>query len=428
MASSFESSKFRLDEATKDVPLDTIASQVIDTIAHDNKLTREMKKELLSAVRAWANYVEAHDVKTDDLFAIRWHIEQFAHEFFHAPDNEPLELLSTPVDSLILPNRQSYVQFVKNAAGRDVIHDPDTAFFGGVARIALKLHGGLLAEMDQRKIHGLISPELPVSDIDIIINRAAVSSKGQLNADLAGTRIVGDIASDMQEVLSNIDCTFNQALVWQGMLYFTAQGLEDARAGVVRLTDREDALFGSDTTILDDGKQYIRQKGFYRGFSFLLRRKASVFPVYKENLDREARNIGRYWVILLSQKLLPIADKTFKERAIRDWFNLAKRLGVTTKNAPHTFLEELLDKFPETRSILFKEYESPDEKFDNQARWLARKLIKRALGKATARAENPPLSGMSDQQIHIDSSFYRGPHHNAKKLLQYIEKEKIESA
>lgn len=78
MTSSFESTKFRLDEATKDVPLDDIASRVVDTIAHDNKLGRETKKELFSVVRAWRNYVKEQDVKTDDLFAIRWHIDQFA--------------------------------------------------------------------------------------------------------------------------------------------------------------------------------------------------------------------------------------------------------------------------------------------------------------------------------------------------------------
>lgn len=299
------------------------------------------------------------------------------------------------------------------------------AFFGGVARIALKLLTAERAGMTKDETFALISPELPVSDVDIIMKRSAVGSTGRFNADLAGTRIVGDIEKDMKKVLASIDCSFNQVMVWQGVLYYTAQGLEDAREGIVRLTDREDALFGSDTSILEDGKQYIRQKGFYRGFSFLLRNKARAFPIYKENLEQEARNIGRYWIILLSQKILPIKDEGRQRRAISDWFNLAKKLGATKRRTtPEGFLIDLLAQFPEGTELLFKKYVTPEAKFEDQVRWLARKLIKRALTTVSDPDHEKAIHGMSDEQVIIDRDFYRGPRHDPSKLLQFIRQQR----
>ena len=308
--------------------------------------------------------------------------------------------------------------------GYDIVDNPDTALFGGVARIALKLRAAQQAGMTKDEVFSLISPELPASDVDIIMNRSAVASTGQYNADLAGTRIVGDIEKDMHEVLANVDLTFNQTMAWQGKIYYTQQALDDARTGTVRFTEKEDALFGAESFLLEDGKRYINRKGFYRAFAFLLRNKARAFPVYKDNLDREASNIGRYWIILLSQKILPIKDIGRQARAISDWFNLSRKLGAAKQRTPDAFLMDLLAQFPEGKDLLFKHYQTPEAKFEDQVRWLSRKLIKRALT-TTVDPDGPNrLSGMSDEQIVIDRAFYRGPQRDQTGLLKYIVRQK----
>lgn len=101
----------------------------------------------------------------------------------------------------------------------------------------------------------------------------------------------------------------NQVAIHNGELLFTDQTLNDTKEGNIRLIGSDDPLFGPDGIILTDGNVYLNQKRLYRGISFLLRGKGKRLIISQENIEAEKDNIGRYWLIILFMKILPIEDE-----------------------------------------------------------------------------------------------------------------------
>lgn len=420
----WESTRIALKSATEGVELPGAALSVAKAVAQEKALSLEARRELISTVRAWTDYARENEVKENDLFSVRWHLEQFAQGHFNTKETTDLEILSAPIKSLELPSGESFKSYVQGIAGEGIFDDPNVAIFGGTSRTALKLYGAEQAHLDLESTQKLLDSELPLNDVDIILNKSAVTGDSRFTADLAGTRIVNDIQQDMQELLQNIDCTFNQSLIHEGKLYFTQEALNDAREGIVRFTDKEDALFGAEVEVLPDGKKYINRKGLYRAFAFLLRGKAEKFPIHKDNLASEIPHMGRYWVVLLMVKLLPMKDDVKRRKAASRWFNLAKKLEATTASTPREFLQELLVQHPEMQSLVAGRGKTSETKFDSQVRWLAGKLVDRAVDSATGQNQKPPLPGMSDDVVVIDESHFEGGGEGVEELLNYISGQK----
>lgn len=421
MTNQFEALKTRLKSTTEQVPLDKIAFLVARSIIQENGLDPEIKDKLITVARAWGEYVNANNVISDDLFSVRWHIGRFAQQYFRTPEFLKIELKSASIDSLKMPSGQLFTEHIKKMAGDNVFDNPDVALFGGVCRLALKLLAVKQGKVTGADAEELINAELPINDVDIILNKRAVTSEGQFNADLAGTRIVNDIATDMQSVLQNSDCTFNQSIIHGSKLYYAEGALEDASNGTIVFTNKEDALFGAEVDVLKDGKKYINRKGLYRAFAYLLRGKAKQFPIHKENLELEVPLMERYWIILLVIKILSMKDETKRNRAINNWFNLAKKLKTTDVQTPKDFLQELLFKLPDMRGIVAGKGQISDDKFESQVRWLAKKLVNQSIDKITNPDGNMSIQSMSDEQVVINESFFGNERHNTQELLDFID-------
>lgn len=404
-----------------ETPLDRIAFSVARSIIKEPELSPEIKDKLVAVARAWGDYVRENNVVSDDLFSVRFHIGRFAQQYFRTPESRNLELISTSIDSLTMPSGELFKEHIKNIAGGDIFNNPNVALYGGVCRLALKL-----LAVEQGKVKGsdaeeLIKAELPINDVDIILNKKAVTGEGQFSADLAGTRIVDDIETNMQGVLQNTDCTFNQSVIFNGKLYYAQEALDDACTGTITFTNKEDALFGAEIDVLKDGKKYINKKGLYRAFAYLLRGKAKQFPIYKENLELEVPNMERYWIILLVIKIISMKDRSKRNIAIENWFNLAKKLGATKEQTPKDFLQELLIKLPDMKPIVVGKGITSDDKFESQIRWLAKKLVNRSIYRITNPDGDMPIQGMSNEKVVVDGKFLGGEHHNTQELLDFID-------
>lgn len=418
----WEPNRITIKASAEGPVLPEVALSVAKTIAKERDLSLEMREELLSTVRAWTDYAKENQVDEENLFSVRWHLERFAQSRFSSKENAPLSIQSASIEPLTLPTGETFESYVEKVAGKGVFEDPDVAVFGGTARTALKLHGAQVQQLGQDETRMLVESELPLNDVDIMVNRSALTGQSRFTADLSGTRVVGDIETDMSELFSNHDCTFNQALIHKGRLYFTPEALKDACDGVIRFTDKEDALFGAEVEMLPDGKRYINRKGLYRAFAFLLRGKANTFPIHKDNLASEIPHMGRYWVVLLMVKLLPMKDEMKREEAVSGWFSLARNLGATQTGTPKEFLDELLTHHPEMRSLVVGREKGEDTKFDSQVRWLAGKLIDRAIDSVGNQRQKPPLQGMSDEEVVIDASYVKGEHGGVDELIGHISK------
>ncbi|HEY0010887.1 MAG TPA: hypothetical protein VGB97_03180 [Candidatus Paceibacterota bacterium] len=412
--------RIAIKKATEDGELPGVALSVAKAVAQERKLTPDMRKDLISTVRAWTEYAEDKGVRDDDLFMVRWHLEHFAQQRFNSREASDLDLQSTAIDHLVLPSGETYKEYVEGVAGGEIFEDRNVAIFGGTSRAALKLHAASQAGLETEQTAALLKPELPLNDIDIIVSKAALTGQSQFTADLAGTRVVEDIETDIPSFLKDIDCTFNQSIIHQGKLFYTPQALQDALNGTIRFTDKEDALFGSEIDVLPDGKKYINRKGLYRGFAFLLRGKAQEFPIHKDNLNAEVPKMGRYWVVLLMVKLMSMKDEAKRKEAIGAWYNLAHQLHATTAESPKEFLEELVTKHPEMLSMVVGREKEQEAKFDAQVRWLSTKLIDRSIDAVTNPEGSPPLEGMSDEEVVIDETYFSGGQEGVAELLAYI--------
>ena len=324
----------------------------------------EQTQLLLMHLRNWHVFIKdkphAHNI-----FEMRHYIQKFAQETLGNTKSR-IKLFSVSINHLS-HNGRLFKEWVADMVDPKVLTDENTAIYGGVARAALKLHAHVCAKA-----------EFPFSDFDLItkitpdIEKRVAAYRG----DLAGTKtVMGDMFTEIENVLSSkVDCTMNQVAIYNGKLYFTEAAYADVKTGIIRLVVKNDPLFGSESIMLPDGNMYLSKNGFYRTLSYLLREKGSQFVVSKENIEEKYQSLERYWIILLTVKLLQMPDGFKKDLAINNWFLIAKKLGSTTTTTPDAFLKELMsgEKGSEMTHLFKKR---PGGAKNHRIGWLVEKLV-----------------------------------------------------
>lgn len=336
------------------------------------------KRRAIGLVRDWVNYARDERIAGDDPFAIRYHTARFAEQRFG--QEYALSRVCEVDLGDVTSEGGTYEEVIGEYVDPMILRDEGVAVIGGAARIALKMYAGMNVEH-----------ELPINDVDAVLSTSAeVATKAEeYGIDLAGAKIVdGNMCSRLERLITNFDCTMNQAIVYNGKLLFTKQAFEDIREGNIRLIAKNDPLFGSGGYILPDGNVYLNRSGFYRGLSFLLRSKGKRLIVSEENLEREKGTIGRYWLILLLVKIMPMKDVEARKEAIGHWHNMAQRLGATRSAGPQEFYEELITNYPGTNSLNTK---NGTYNAEAQARWVVGKLTSRAAEDVFGGVERPDL-------------------------------------
>lgn len=360
-------------ERLDDIPLDcarvAMNSSLLDTQA---------KRRALTLVREWVGYTDATKLTTDNPFAIRHHVARFAEQQF---GHERVASSVYEVDLTKIGQEDCvYEAIIGQHVDTAVLWDKDVALIGGASRLALKIYAGVD-----------IADEVPINDIDAVISASAnVAVKAeQYGIDLTGAKIAdGNLREQVEKLITNVDCTMNQAAIYNGKLIFTEQALNDVREGNIRLIAKNDPLFGSEGVILPDGNVYLNKSGFYRGLSFLLRGKGKRLIVSEENLERGKDEIGRYWLILLLVKIMPMKNIDARKQAIGHWHEVAQRLGCTQTSGPEEFYEELLSIYPGTNSLNTK---NGTYNAEAQARWIVGKLALRGLEDAMGDTKQQEL-------------------------------------
>lgn len=331
-----------------------------------NYLDSELRGKAIELIRKWVSYTERHNVSDADPFSIRYHVARFAEETF-GKQREQIGLQETDIAE-VSHEGKTYQELIEPYVSSEILSDKNVAVIGGTARLALKMHAGVE-----------IQDELPISDVDVVVSTDAdIPSKAkQYKVDLSGAKIVdGDVRSALPGLITNVDCTMNQVAVYDGKLLFPERALQDIKEGNIRLIAKDDPLFGSEGVVMPDGNVYLDHNGFYRGLSFLLRGKGERLIVSKENLEAEKNNIGRYWLVMLFVKILPMKNESARRNAIAHWHEIAHRIGSTQTEDPKSFLMELMATYPETRA-----YSGAEGTFDTEAqvRWIIGKLTNKAV-------------------------------------------------
>ncbi|OGM97509.1 MAG: hypothetical protein A2735_02130 [Candidatus Yanofskybacteria bacterium RIFCSPHIGHO2_01_FULL_41_21] len=303
-------------------------------------LDSELRRQAIELIRKWIDYAEQHNVSDADPFSVRYHITRFAEEAFWKK-HEQILLQEADITGVSCGGKL-YRELISPFVSSEILNDKNVAVIGGTARLALKMYAGIE-----------IQDELPINDVDIVISTDADIPKKthQYNVDLSGAKIIdGDVGATLPSIITNFDCTMNQVAVYNGKLLFPDRALQDIKEGNIRLIAKNDPLFGSEGVVMPDGNVYLNRNGFYRGLSFLLRGKGKQLIVSEENIEAEKTNIGRYWLVMLFVKILPMKDETARRNAIAHWHDIACRIGSTQTENPELFLKELMVQYPETRS------------------------------------------------------------------------------
>jgi len=328
-----------------------------------------MRRDARNLVREWVDYANEQTIPPENPFVVREHVTRFAGlQFGREARSE--NLLEVPIAG-IRHKGKSFERILSSHVKTAIIRDPHVAVVGGAARLALKMHAGV----DD------ISNELPLNDIDAVVSAATdVARKAErYGFDVTGAKIVdadGDegMRSNIKRLMSSTDCTMNQACLYDNKLLFTEAALQDIKDGNIRLIAKYDPLFGTEGFELPEGT-YLDRKGLYRGLSFLLRGKGERLIVSQENLDLETSEIGRYWLVMLLVKLLPIKSQKARYNAIGHWHEMALRLGATEAKDPMKFFGDVYRKYPDTAMTNLN-----DGEYDAgaQMRWIISKLTTRA--------------------------------------------------
>ncbi len=367
------SEKLRTAIYDKENLLEGLPITVANIIRHDTELTYEQKKEAVRIIRQWLSYVERYNVTANDPYILRSHLESFANEIFPTENIDVRDQIHTEtVSSIRTPDGASAGELLENITDPTILEDKRVIVYGGVARTILKA----FATKDLNSLpSSFIESELPISDVDMMIvgDENASDIASYYGSDLSGTKIVQDPEKEISRYFGMVDITMNQAVVHDGKLHYTEQGLLDAKNGLIRAQGSDKHLFDRDSVLLPDGNVYLLRGGFYRTLSVLLRGRGTEVVVSQENIEAEKENIGRYWLVLLFVKLLKLPRGTQRDEAILQWHQVAKDIGSTEASSPADFLKELIDKFPGFS------YGQKDNNFDTEAqtRWLIRKLTHR---------------------------------------------------
>jgi hypothetical protein len=356
-----------LQETTKTV--EDIASLPIEYAKvvrnQTTHLDSEIRKRAIYIIRRWVDYVAENNVDKNNPFLIRYHLTLFAEKVF-GREREKIDLQEVDIEKVV-DNGETYSRIINTYVSNEIVNDNHVALIGGVARLGLKMHAGVS-----------FKDELPINDVDVIISTDVniPETAKKYNVDLTGAKVVdGEISLAIQRLITNFDSTMNQVAVYNGKLIFPEKALEDIREGNIRIIAKDDPLFGSEGEVIDDGNVYLNRVGFYRGLSFLVRGKGARLIVSKENIEMEKGNIGRYWLVMLYVKILPMKNIDERKKAIAHWHEIAKRIGSTETNNPEEFLKELKVSYPEMNA---RGQDNQEFDIENQIRWIIGKLATKA--------------------------------------------------
>ena len=367
------SEKLRTAIYDKENSLDGLPVTVANVIRQDTELSYEQKKEAIQIVRRWLDYVKKYNVTSENPYVLRSHLESFASDNFPTENIDVSEQIqSESISSIKTLDGRTPSQLLEEVTDTSILNDERVIVYGGVARTILK---AFATRDDSSLPSSFIESELPISDVDMMIvgDENASDIASHYGSDLSGTKIVQDPQKEIERYFGMVDITMNQAVVHNGELYYTEQGLQDVRNGLIRAQGSDKPLFDRDSVLLPDGNVYLLRGGFYRTLSVLLRGRGTEVVVSQENIDAEKENIGRYWLVLLFVKLLKMPRGAHQDEAILQWHQIAKDIGSTDTVSPADFLKELIGKFPGFS------YGQKDGNFDTEAqtRWLISKLTHR---------------------------------------------------
>lgn len=394
----------------KNIELEDLALIVAKEIRTANDLTFEQRKKLLGLVRKWSEYVKENGVDQSDVLSVRYHLLEFSkNNFVHKKEEieKGVKLQSVPIDGLELPDGSSFKDYInKNFEEGDIFSDEHTAIYGGIARLALKLH---ISKKDPSYDSHLIDSELPINDVDVVVDDKSVGNK--YKSGIAGTRVVKDLKEYTQAYYQTVECTINQALIYKGELLFTEDALQDNITGELHFIEKEETLFNPDSLVLEDGKVFVTGKGFYRALAYLLRHKAHKISLYQDNLDFLKKN--KYTWASPLPKILFLKNQEARNRAINEWHSLAKSLGVTSSNNPTEFLEEIIAENPSIVNYNFKTEENNAE----EIRWIINQFLKS--GVRSVIPDTYP-KGMGNEVITIDMRELDVEGHDLKEFYEKV--------
>ncbi len=390
--------------------LEDLAFIVAKEIRTANDLTFEQRKKLLGLVRKWSDYVKENEVDQSDVLSVRYHLLEFSKKnFVHnkVEFEKDVKLQSVPIDELELSDGSLFKDYInRNFEGGDIFSDEHVAVYGGIARLALKLYA---SQKDPNYDSHLIDSELPINDVDVVVDDKNVGNK--YKSGIAGTRVVGDLQEYLKPYYKTVECTINQALIYKGKLLFTEDALRDNTTGELNFIKKDETLFNPDSIVLEDGKIFVTDKGFYRALAYLLRRKAYKLSLYQDNLDFLKKN--KYTWASPLPKILFLKDIGSRNRAINEWHSLAKSLRVTSSGSPTEFLEEIISENPSIVNYNFKTEENNAE----EIRWIINQFLKS--GVRSIIPDTYP-KGMSDEMITIDMRVLETEDHDLSNFYEKV--------
>lgn len=220
-----------------------------------------------------------------------------------------------------------------------------------------------------------------------------------------------DLKEYIQTYHQTVECTINQALVYKGDLLFTEDALQDNTTGELHFIERDETLFNPDSVVLEDGKVFVTGKGFYRALAYLLRHKAHKLSLYQDNLDFLKKN--KYTWASPLPKILFLKNPETRNRAINEWYSLAKSLGVTSSSNPTEFLEEIISENPNIVNYNFKTEENNAE----EIRWIINQFLRSGI-----RSVIPDTypKGMRDEVVTIDMRELDVESHDLKEFYEKV--------
>lgn len=350
-------------------------------------LDEQTRTRAINMIRDWVTYANTHKLNSEDLFSLNYHLKQFIRE----RDNQPESAIHLEHRPLSTISGLSHVldKEIGTYTDPSITQASNVALVGGPARIALKTLAGISTDSER-----------PISDIDAVISIENDPDEiaNTWDLDIADTKLVsGDIAEALPKLLAEFDCTLNQVAIHNGELYFTEQALEDITNGAIRILPNNKAPFAPEAIRTPEGHPYLTPNGFYRGLSLLLRDKGQHLIVSKENLEAEHQHIGRYWLVVLFVKILPMQHERARAQAIGHWHDLAKQIGSTQTASPEAFLHELMAAHPEMKR--YKDARKGTFDQDKQIRWLIKKAVQHNVESLTPNSPRVLPSTYTETQL-----------------------------
>ncbi len=342
-------------------------------ISLEKDIGEELTKRLLEILDRWTLYCKANKVRFDNVFILRFHLQEFAYSVFNETPRQ-VELFSIDIDMEELSYKGiPFNKILSNATNPNILYDNDIAIYGGVARTLLKIFVGVPIES-----------ELPLYDVDVIARIVPGIEKKMesYGIDLAGAKMTAreSLLDEFQHVLSSgVDCTMNETAIIGGKLFYSRQAYEDIWKGEATFIPKNDSLFGVSAVGMSDGSVYLHKTSIYRGLAYLVREKISRFRISNENLQQELPLMWRYWIIILFVKIIPMKNVQARDSAVLNWYYIARDLQATNTKSPMAFLKELLSMHPEMVHLIKPKTKS--ETPQQQLQWLITKLCDTAVEK-----------------------------------------------